>query len=276
MGCDIHLYVEKRDGEGRWASADKWTPSKYIEEGEPERLEVAYEDRFYRDRCYALFAILADVRNGIGFAGSPTGEGFKPISKPRGLPHDVTPRVKKDSKQWGVDGHSHSHQTLDELLRYDWTQSTVCFCTINGPQLLEWSRYGRAQGEMPNEYCGAVMGRDIKNVSPSELAGMIEELRVRAENTIAPESEADKKPSVDDGTGSFLRNALSRRNRYAEVRDLHEKLVKDLLENHYAQFGLQQPYYKTVRRFWSDCIPRLLALSGGHYESVRIVYWFDN
>jgi hypothetical protein len=71
-----------------------------------------------------LFAILADVRNGYGFAGCDTGDGFKPIAEPRGLPEDVSPGVKKMSDYWDCDGHSHSYFTLKELLDYDWEQTT--------------------------------------------------------------------------------------------------------------------------------------------------------
>lgn len=40
------------------------------------------------ERHYQLFSVLADVRNGYGFAGVPTGEWVKPISSPRGIPQD--------------------------------------------------------------------------------------------------------------------------------------------------------------------------------------------
>ena len=40
------------------------------------------------NRNYDTFAQLADVRNGRGFAGTPTGGGFAPITYPKGLPED--------------------------------------------------------------------------------------------------------------------------------------------------------------------------------------------
>ena len=40
-------------------------------------------------RSYNTFAMLADVRNGRGFAGIKTSDGFPYIHKPRGLPADL-------------------------------------------------------------------------------------------------------------------------------------------------------------------------------------------
>ena len=45
----------------------------------------------------AVFAALADVRNGYGFAGVPTHEAIKPISEARGLPEDRTTSYGEDA-----------------------------------------------------------------------------------------------------------------------------------------------------------------------------------
>jgi hypothetical protein len=162
MGADIHLYVEKKvDGqwqavrgdnprikdyrryaenhEGRGDSEQAENYRKYaneIESGEQlKQAEDDYdrdyyapkvlEDWVYNGRNYDLFAILADVRNGYGFAGSYTGEGFKPISEPKDIPSDVSVEVEKASENYGIDGHSHSWFTVKELNDYDWEQETV-------------------------------------------------------------------------------------------------------------------------------------------------------
>lgn len=117
MGCDIHFFLEKKV-DGQWKSMDKWT----IDDEEDESYKyVKYDDSFYGGRNYNLFSILADVRNGYGFAGCDTGDGFTPISYPKGLPKDVTSEVKSYSDGYGIDGHSHSWYTLKELEDYDWT-----------------------------------------------------------------------------------------------------------------------------------------------------------
>lgn len=45
----------------------------------------------FDNRNYDLFAALADVRNGVGFAGVKTGKAIEPIAMPRGIPDDADP-----------------------------------------------------------------------------------------------------------------------------------------------------------------------------------------
>lgn len=103
MGCDIHMFVEKRINE-------KWECIDTIVEDEYGNLDVPYDKRIYHERNYSFFALLANVRNDAC---------VKPISEPRGLPDDVSEIVKKVSNYWGCDGHSHSYYTLEELLEYN-------------------------------------------------------------------------------------------------------------------------------------------------------------
>jgi hypothetical protein len=102
MGCDIHLYVERREN-GAWITCDQWSK----DEGD-DYPHVDYQKSFYRGRNYDLFAIFADVRNGRGFAGCETGDGFVPICAPRGVPDDCCPEYRAAVEGYGEDGHSHS------------------------------------------------------------------------------------------------------------------------------------------------------------------------
>jgi hypothetical protein len=242
MGCDIHLYVERRTN-GKWESADKWTPDKYSDEPYGRKpMVVDYDDSFYNGRNYNLFAILADVRNGVGFAGVKTGAGFVPISDPRGLPTDVTSRIKEISDEWGCDGHSHSHVTLAELLEYDWTQNTIISGWVDAFTFWKWTQYKRRQGEAPESWCGAVSGRGVKHITCTEMENALSELK--------PELA---KASIDGG----------------------ERIINERgLGQTYCEFQIEQPYYRCCRQFWSDVIPRLLRL--GKPSDVRLVYWFDN
>lgn len=139
MGCDIHLYVEKRGDDGVWQSAEGlWT-----HEDDDVALDTPWRDRFYHGRNYDLFAILANVRNGYGFAGVTTGRGFNVISGPRGLPEDCDARIKSVSDSWGQDGHSHSHHTLAELLAFDWTQVAQKIGVVDALTFYRWSLWGR-------------------------------------------------------------------------------------------------------------------------------------
>ena len=165
MGCDIHLYVEVREN-GEWKSADRWYNN-------PE--ESSLTEEFYDGRNYDLFGILANVRNGRGFAGIKTGEGFNPISEPRGLPPDVSSLVKAVSDRWNGDGHSHSYFTVAELLAYDWTQVSCLQGWVNGPTFAEWNRWGRSHGQSPKTCCGMVTGPNIEHISTKEMEKRLRE-----------------------------------------------------------------------------------------------------
>jgi hypothetical protein len=162
MGADIHLYVERKTENG-WEAVKGKNPdieryqtyaktqrergdetqaldyekrAKELEDGtmlaksedEYDRTHYApevYQDWIYDGRNYDLFAILADVRNGRGFAGSYTGEGFNPIADTKGVPDDMSDVLKEAYEYWEGDGHSHSWFTVKELTEYDWEQKTV-------------------------------------------------------------------------------------------------------------------------------------------------------
>lgn len=160
MGCDIHLYVEKKN-----PVSGKWEPDgKFVDKHGEGYADIPYEERIYSDRNYDLFAILADVRNGRGFAGCKTGEGFVPISSPRGLPSDVSPQVKSVSVDWGVDGHSHSYFTVEELDKYDWSQETVGQGYITPDVYDGW--FDRDEPAYP--HCGDVGGPNVIKYAEAE------------------------------------------------------------------------------------------------------------
>lgn len=220
MGCDIHFYTEKKV-DGAWTPADHWEQNEYAgEEGEPA-VRVPYEKAFYTGRNYNLFAILAGVRNGRGFAGIDTGDGVVPIDDPRGLPDDVTAPVKADAERWGIDGHSHSWLTLAELLQYDWTQTTRQRGFLSAHEFWRWSRGDRERGESPESYCGDVSGGITRKVTETEMKALLQPygLEWNAEDRIKAE-----------------------------------------LASVYCRCEWEQPYYKTARHFWSDTIPKLLRL----------------
>ena len=65
-----------------------------------------YSDQPYGGRCYTLFGILAGVR----------AYDENALIDARGLPDDTSPEVQSMSDEFGIDGHSHHHYYLDELL----------------------------------------------------------------------------------------------------------------------------------------------------------------
>lgn len=99
MGCDIHLYKEKKVN-GQWVTAD----SPWVDEYQDGDIDVPYSAR-YSGRDYDLFGFLCSgVRRDHEFS-----------FKERGLPSDVCDEVNLVFERWGVDGHSHSYIYLSEL-----------------------------------------------------------------------------------------------------------------------------------------------------------------
>lgn len=171
MGCDIHLHIEIRKN-GVWEHHNwesELVTGHYEDGSKMLDYDKLFEHPLYIGRNYDLFAILANVRNGYGFAGCDTGNGFVPIAQPRGLPSDVTASVKKESDNWGCDGHSHSHFTLSELLAYDWKQSTVHRGYVGESEFKEWREKGKSES-----WCGDVSGSRIAKVTNKEMARIVD------------------------------------------------------------------------------------------------------
>lgn len=237
MGCDIHMYVERKVN-GLWVSAIERERNEYYDRYPESEREWSTPD-FYDGRNYDLFAILANVRNGRGFAGIPTGSGFKPIAMPRGLPDDVSSEVKAESDYWGSDGHSHSYLTVAEILRFDWTQTATKIGVLSASEFLEWDRYDRQRGRSPKEWHGEITGPRIQHIDAGEMERRCVDIKC-----------------------------------YMHQVELTAELQRRGLSDTYAQFNWQIPYHRTCAEFWSETVPRLLAL--GSPEDVRITFWFDN
>lgn len=170
MLCEVKKQWANKEVNPEWKTVGKIFRSKYYD---PKNVTVInryskndqyeYNEKYtmepYNGRSYHLFSILADVRNGYGFAGVDTGDGFVPICKPKGIPKDASDFYKIEVKEWGVDGHSHSWLSLKEIKEYDWDQVT----TIRGFVSPEQYRIFKSKGE-PNEWCGGTSNASYRQV----------------------------------------------------------------------------------------------------------------
>ena len=146
------------------------------------------------ERHYQLFAVLAGVRNGTGFAGVRTGEPVTPISKPRGYPADFVSEGPSDDgescedmhpiasldamdprrRKWHTEGepmsvwmgdHSHSWLTADEMLAW----------YANAPTVVKVGILSRSEYEAwdkttaPESYCGGVSGPGVVIVNDNAV-----------------------------------------------------------------------------------------------------------
>lgn len=233
MGTDIHFYVERREN-GQWVSCDTWEPDEYADD--PKPLTVPYKKHFYGNRNYDVFAIFADVRNGTGFAGVDTGDGFNIISPPRGLPDDMSPELTKEAESCD---HTPSWLLVSEIMAFDWTQVTTQRGWVSAQEYYNWRSYSKGEGKAPREYSGGISGARIEHVSVEEM-----------EKLIVAIEQLDK--------------------------DWHVRAakVKSMLADHYCQVSWETPYYREASDFLSETLPRLWRL--GKPEDVRCVFWFDS
>lgn len=151
MGTDIHAVFEVRNPAGVWEAV-----------GEPDET-----------RNYRLFAALAGVRNGVGFAGVDTGDAVAPVFPPRGLPDCASPEYLDRVADMGEDGHSHSWLTLAELLAYDWTQPVVTRGLVPLDVYANWCGFAEGLGWAPNDWSAGVSGPGIQHVSRDEAGVLI-------------------------------------------------------------------------------------------------------
>lgn len=232
MGTDIHFYVERRESStSPWRTADTWKEETFLDES-----YTSVATPFYDDRNYDLFAILANVRNGFGFAGVSTGSGFNIISEPRGWPEDCCPELQA----MDID-HTPSWLTLAEILAFDWTQVTT---KIGWVTLEEWVNW-KVDGE-PKSWCGGVSGRNIileESIISSTAAA------------ICPQTYQFRWKGND--------HMLKLQQALAPVG-----------KEPYTQVSWQKTYASACAQFWTTTIPRLLVL--GEPNNVRCVFYFDS
>jgi hypothetical protein len=148
MGTDIHGVLQ----------------AKHSFEGATWFTECRMED----DRNYRLFAALADVRNGSGFAGVKTHDPITPIAEPRGWPDDfeLSSITYVTDDPWLGD-HSFSWLTLDEVVNWDgWDQPLHETGIIDRKQFEAWDGVNPPEGG----WCGGIYGQDIVKVDARDEA----------------------------------------------------------------------------------------------------------
>ncbi len=165
MGTDIHGVFQRHDkATGQWHDV----PSNYEQ-----------------DRHYQLFAVLAGVRNGRGFAGVSTGEAVTPIAEPRGLPADFATEdemhplatlehMGPSRRKWHeaheklevwMGDYSHSWLTGDEILAWAKKAPVVVKTGVLDRDVYEaWDATSQ-----PPSYCGGILGRDVVQINDNAV-----------------------------------------------------------------------------------------------------------
>lgn len=164
MGTDIHGVFQSHDDDGKWQDV---------------------VSKFEENRHYQLFAVLAGVRNGAGFAGVKTGEPVVPISEPRGFPEDfeivdeenhpiasfaVLPEWRRKYRSEGdplevwMGDHSHTWLTAEEMLR--WFSSAPVVVQIGVLERAEYEKWDRTSP--PGIYYGEICGSSTKVINDNQ------------------------------------------------------------------------------------------------------------
>lgn len=141
MGTDIHLFVHVKQADGSWVYAPDAIP-------EGARAEA---------RNYPLFAILADVRNGFGFAGSATHDPVDPLFAGRGLPPDF-------AVDDYVGEHSFTYATAAELYAVPWDLPYHMMGYIRADDYAEFKASGR-----PSRYYADIWCPDILKLTEEDF-----------------------------------------------------------------------------------------------------------
>jgi len=194
MGCDIHLHVEKYNERTRkWKDVTLKVLNDYYSPEDGDKIEEKYSTVWVNradGRNYALFAILADVRN--------YAEDLSPIFHPRGIPNDASESIRKEHCAWESDAHSASYLTLKELIDaapdYDEINEVG---TISPEQSSELDK-----GNLPSSWCGGTNQEDWVQrswVRPfTSLRDLITNIKLTLEASYSYSTYAAKdKPNYD-------------------------------------------------------------------------------
>ena len=187
--------------------------------------------QFLHDRNYNVFSILANVRNGYGFAGVRTGSGFDPISDGRGLPDDLSQGVRDhmtrigyrieggvpvyeasdddEEKEddlyetmererdgyWSLGDHSHTWVSLQEIFDYEWGDTVLKEGWVDPVEFQVFREKGA-----PESWSGSVGGGAVEHITARDMAAKIDSGEIQFE-PIVPEPEGRYARKVSYTTG---------------------------------------------------------------------------
>lgn len=256
--------------------------------------KITYE-QIYHDRNYDVFGMLADVRNGSGFAGVDTGDGFVPIDVPRGLPDDLSAEVlthikrlgytpsgggleysreddeeedlyeameKEPEGYWSLGDHSFSWVTLAEVLEYDYDRTTKKRGWVDPWNFELYRRNGK-----PSSWSG---GGSIEHISSQAMARMIDQGEILFEGDDA--DWEDPSGFIDRGYTTGLQRAmqdwsLPDGSIGAQIRDK---------QSYYCLIEWDVPYMDSLKRFRRRMEELREYAPDGDLNRIRLVFGFDS
>lgn len=309
---DTGEYGEPRGWFNPWLTRDDLTPEDIILEESQSRGRVRVDRRepcyrchgnkiihpeWLKDRNYDVFAILANVRNGTGFAGIKTSSGFDPIDTPRGLPDDLSAEVvahlkrlgqrveggeiiweRQDDEEgediyeemekerdgyWSFGEHSFSWVALSEIVDYDWERGVVKEGWVDPWNYELWRTEGR-----PSSWSGGVSGQSIEHISDTQMGDMIDSGNIQWEGDPPPAGSWEDRPY-----STSLTRAMGEWN--LPDGSVGQKIREG--QKYYCLVKWIVPYRDCVGEHFFKEIERLKEFAPeGDYSRVRLVFGFDS
>lgn len=247
MGADIYAYLEKHNSE-----TNEWEPigtKLWVGDGTinvPEDLDIW--------RSYALFSILAGVRS--------RGD-IKPIVKPRGLPSDCSSEIRQILED--DDRYALSYLRLDEILNFDWGQTTTQRGVITFKQWVEWHEGER---KSPSCYSYSVGGGGTATISEGQAEWLVGEL-----GSAFIKQQLDKK-FIGDSAGK-----LSVIGGVTDAGSVVDSIRKNpnLLNKLYVEAVWVESYRDAGYHNLTEAVEKMQSLSTSPTnDDVRMVFGFDS
>lgn len=257
--------------------------------------------QFLGNRNYDVFSILANVRNGYGFAGVVTSSGFNPITNGRGIPDDLSEEIRANLKRQGydlVDGgleyhrdreeeddlyetmerepegcwslgeHSFTWVTLQEIFDFDWSQTITKTGWVDPVEFLFYREHG-----YPESYCGGVSGRGVEHITEMEMVKKIDDGEILFEDVEDPLGSELGLPATRKRYTTGLQRAmgglgLPEGSTGAAIRDRTTIYCPIKWEETYAQC--------VGASFWQELEYLREQAPDGDMSNVRLVMGFDS
>ncbi len=230
MGTDIHMLVQTSRRQAGW------------------RTRADCEG--YSDRCYTVFAALADVRNGYGSAGSDRCDPIMPIHPQRGLPDDGSLDGGED-----LGDHSYTYLGLDEILAYDWDHE------IEFRGLVSEGDWAKHLSDPRFLSCTGADGWSVVLVGREEM-----ERRQRNQDWIPTQAQAARMAGASRAivVNGFLKS---------------EAECLDVRPSYYVKHAYRESLRSAAGNGWWSFVSTLIRLAefdGLRRDQLRIVFGFDN
>lgn len=167
MGTDIHFIAQRKGDDGKWH--DISCDGEHYDQTRRKWVTTPGEFHWTGGRNYYLFAWLADVRNGYGFAGIKTFEPVVPLTSHRGLPPDFERTEEHD-----LGDHSEGWATFAEILSHPRRQ-----VLMSGVVAIQHYKETVAAGLPPSDWCGDISGGGVVVVDSGALRNFPNATHVR-------------------------------------------------------------------------------------------------